>query len=57
MNSKERKLIKGREKAKRAYRLSLRGHSLLEISKMCNIPSGSVQKRIDLGKRLIEANL
>lgn len=40
-------------KAIRAYKLSLRGHSLQAIAELCDIPSGSVTKRIALGERLL----
>jgi len=51
------KLAKSRAKAKRAYRLHLRGHSLQDIAVMCNIPTGSVTKRVQYGARLVDAGL
>lgn len=48
---------KSRAKAIRAYELHKRGHDLLSIAKMCNILTGSVSKRIELGARLKEAGI
>lgn len=55
--SQEKRQSKGRAKAIRAYELSKRGHDLLSIAKMCNILTGSVSKRIELGARLKEAGI
>lgn len=52
--AKEKRIAKDRAKAVRAYELSKRGHDLFSIAKMCEIPSGSVAARINLGQRLKE---
>lgn len=46
-----------RAKAVRALQLYNRGHSLKDIADMCGIPTGSVTRRIELGRRILEAGL
>lgn len=51
------KTLKSHAKAKRCLKLFERGHDMVDIAVMCNIPIGSVHKRIQLGRRLVEAGL
>lgn len=57
VSDKDKAMKKARAKAIRAAKLADRGHDLMSIAEMCSIPTGSVTKRIVLGKRLIEAGI
>lgn len=57
MSAQDKAIKKARQKAIRAATLADRGHDLRSIADMCSIPTGSVKKRIELGRRLIEAGI
>ena len=57
VSDKEKAQKKARAKAIRAAKLFERGHDLMAIAEMCSIPTGSVSKRVHLGRRLIEAGI